>query len=155
MCPFILAAALAVQAEPTPIDPLSLAAVLRDSHHHVAGHFPSKARLAGAVAQVGFESGKGAKSYCFNLGAVHSPKGPHFLIHGHKLGAFVDFIDAGRAYWRTVLRCSSAIRAFDDGVIGEAAWPLRRCGYHATQESVYRAGLVGLSGWAWRTVRAI
>lgn len=147
-----LAITAQVQATPTPLGEPELAAVLRDAHHAVTHAFPQRRRLVSATDHVMFETGRGKASRCNNLGAIGAVKGPFFRIAGHRLAAFPDFIEGARAYWKTVLRCTSAMRAFDDDNLTEAAYALGRCKYHRTPNDAYARGLNGLRGAAVRAV---
>ena len=147
-----LAITAQVQATSTPIGEPELAAVLRDAHYAVVHRFPSRHRLVSSTTHVMFETGRGAASKCHNLGAIGAIKGPFFRIAGHRLMAFEDFIDAGKAYWRTVPKCTSAVQAFDEERLTDASASLARCGYHRTKTDVYARGLTGLVGVAWRAV---
>lgn len=147
-----------VPATPTPIGEAELAAVLRDAHHAETGAFPPRQRLTMATAHVMFETGRAGgyvASEQHNLGAIGAPSGPFVRVGGHRLRAAPDFVDAARAYWRTVLRCGSAVRAFDDFAPEEAGQALGRCRFHRSDSVAYGRALRGLVGSAERAVSAL
>lgn len=147
-----------VPATPTPIGEAELAAVLRDAHHAESGRFPPRQRLTMATAHVLFETGRAGgmvASEQHNLGAIGAPAGPFFRVAGHSLRAAPDFIEGARAYWRTVLRCGSGVRAFDDFSPEEAGRALGRCRYFAADQYVYSTGMRGLIGAAERAVAVL
>jgi hypothetical protein len=147
-----------VPATPTPIGEAELAAVLRDAHHAETGAFPPRQRLTMATAHVMFETGRAGgfvASEQHNLGAIGAPSGPFVKVAGHRLRAAPDFVDGARAYWRTVLRCGSAVRAFDDFAPEEAARALNRCGYSRTPDDRYGRALRGLVGSAGQAVSVL
>jgi hypothetical protein len=121
---------------------------LRDSHVAEYGTLPPRNRLAMAWAQVALENGHGTAVWNFNLGNVgpsrYTDNPWYFHVPGARYRAFDNFNDSGRAYWRVVHRCSSALRAFDDGAPKVAAEALRRCGYYGAPLVPYVAGLNSL-----------
>lgn len=132
----------------TPVDHVDLVDVLREGHTEEFKRRPNRARLSMAWAQVGLENGRGAKVWDLNLGNI----GPsrygndpwYFHAPGARYRAFDDLGSAARAYWRVIGRCSSAMRAFDDGDPTSAARALKRCGYYGAPGAAYEAGLKSL-----------
>ena len=132
----------------TPISAETLVEVLRDSHVAEYGKAPPRNRLAMAWAQVALENGRGAAVWNFNLGNVGPSRYTNVPWYFHSPGAryraFDDLQESGRAYWRVVHRCSSALRAFDDGAPQVAAGALKRCGYYGAALAPYVVGLRSL-----------
>lgn len=139
-----------LDAQPTPLGPLELAAVLRDGHHAEFGAFPSTRRLRIAWAHVALENGRGAKTWHWNLGMIGASRAePHFLIGGHRFAANGDAIDGARLYWRTLRRmCRGSLPYFDAGDARGAAGALTRCGWHRTDPTHYATSMATLSNLA-------
>jgi len=139
----------------TPVDSTDLVDVLREGHAVEFGRAPTRARLSMAWAQVSLENGHGTQVWDFNLGNI----GPsrygndpwYFHVPGARYRAFDDLSAASRAYWRVIGRCSSAMRAFDDGDPVAASRALKRCGYYGAPGAAYEAGMRSLFYEAFRT----
>ncbi len=150
----------------TPLGSLEMAAVLRDAHHAVVGSFPSQQRLGIAWAQCALEHGRGAATFCHNLGNITAGKSwtgdyyayrftrkenPHDAPPGDapefvmKFRAHADFVDGARDYWRMLTgRYASALASFDAGDGAGAAHALRARGYYTAPEADYARNMIAL-----------
>jgi hypothetical protein len=160
-----------IPKEPTPIDPLSLAAVLRDGHHAIVGEFPSANRLGVAWSQNMLEHARGNAVWCHNLGNVSAFgawPGDYYVIRvkeqlqpgvwkdvDMRFRAHADFVDGARDYWRIITgRYAPALPAFDAGDARAAAHDLHALGYFTANEAPYATGTAGLLSEFWSRIEA-
>jgi hypothetical protein len=138
-----------------------MAAILRDSYHHVFGAFPTLATLGTAWSQVALEHASGAAVYCHNLGNITTTggAGDYYVLHVQeqvgpgvwkwmdlKFAAHHDFIDGGRAYWSLLKRrYASVLPLFAAGDADAAARRLRELRYYTADADKYARGMVGLA----------
>lgn len=132
----------------TPVSANELVQVLYDAHVSQLGKEPSPNRLAMGWAQVALENRRGAAVWNHNLGNVGPGRRDNVAWYFHtpyvKYRSFDTFLDSGRAYWRTVSRCSTAANAFDAGLPVLASHALKRCGYYGAPIAPYTDALVSL-----------
>lgn len=125
----------------TPITGAQLVDVLRNAHVSEFGKRPTRQRLSMAWAQVALENDHGKAVWNHNLGNIGPAPSMSVAWYNHSQGvkyrAFNDANDAGRAYWRVINRCGSALQAFDDGYPRGASEGLKRCGYYTADVNGY------------------
>lgn len=154
----------------TPIDEVSMAAILRDAHHHVFNDFPAPLCLAIAWAQCCFEHGHGRAldNHCYgNVTAEKTWPGDHFVIafarkdnpHDAPVGstaptftmrfrAFDDHIDGARSYWAYLKKQQqTALYFFRNGNPGDAVEALKRGSYFTGPLDVYKRSVVSLTAY--------
>ena len=137
-----------VKKTSTPIHQTEIVDVLCKSHISEYGKAPSNNRLALSWAQIALENNRGKKIWNNNIGN----QGPfrmdqeyyHHLRKGWPYRSFSNLEDSGRSYWRVISKCSSALRAFDDGDPARAAISLKNCNYFGTDVSGYTRTLNSL-----------
>ena len=150
-----------IPREKTPLNPATMAAILRDSYHGVFGTFPSLPMLANAWAQCALEHASGEATYDRNIGNITVPAGyagDFYVLHVQeqvepgvwkyldlKFAAHQDFIDGGRAYWALLRRrYASVLPLFEAGRTEDAAYRLHDLHYYTANAAPYARGMVGL-----------
>lgn len=137
-----------------------MAAVLRDSYHHVFNKFPTLPMLGTAWAQCALEHASGEAVYCHNIGNITTASAAslHYVLHVQeqvkpgvwkyldlKFAAHADFIDGGRAYWALLKRrYASVLPLFEAGRTEAAAGQLHDLRYYTANPAPYARGMVGL-----------
>lgn len=99
-----------------------------------------------AWAQVALENDWGRIMWNHNLGNVGPGKDHMWYQHSPRARYrhFDNFVDGGRAYWRVVTWCRSAMAMFDAGQPEQATENLKRCGYFEADLEPYVRGMVML-----------
>lgn len=145
----------------TPLNPATMAAILRDSYHHVFQAYPTLSMLGVAWAQCALEHASGDAVWCHNIGNITTGASvPHYVLHVQeqvspgewkwmdlRFAAHADFIDGGRAYWGLLKRrYASALKLFDMGLTDSAARELKRLHYYTADADKYARGMMLLHG---------
>ena len=149
-----------ITREKTPLNPATMAAILRDSYHGVFGEFPSLPMLGTAWAQCALEHASGDAVWCHNIGNITTGGSSlHYVLHVQeqvkpgewkwldlKFAAHQDFIDGGRAYWGLLRRrYASVLPLFEAGKTEDAAHRLHDLHYYTANAAPYARGMVGLA----------
>lgn len=150
-----------IERTKTPLNPPTMAAILRDSYHGVFQAFPTLATLGTAWAQVALEHASGAAVYAHNIGNITTSgkAGDFYVLHVQeqvdpgvwkyldlKFAAHRDFIDGGRAYWSLLKRrYASVLPLFAAGNADGAARELKRLKYYTADADKYARGMAGLA----------
>jgi hypothetical protein len=130
----------------TPIGPVQLASVLRDSHVAAFGTTPSRQRLAAAWAQIALENGHGKFIYNHNVGNVLAYKNSqdYYIVNTRKFRAYNTFEDGAKVYWFVIQHCQNTLRQFDAGSMTNAVEQLKRCGYFEADVDTYTRTMTSL-----------
>lgn len=150
-----------IERAKTPLNPPTMAAILRNSYHAVFQAFPTLPMLGAAWAQNALEHASGAAVYCHNLGNITTAgkAGDYYVLHVQeqvepgvwkwldlKFAAHADFIDGGRAYWALLKRrYASVLPLFAAGNVEGAARELKRLRYYTADADKYARGMAGLA----------